>query len=180
MLCLPLLYTAYIFWPIFSCRISIPPYFSFLCRLHLFPSPYLFLCACRRMGDAILHTLGRNFSFNVMLSDPSCDFTGGGTYFDHPLNYTRQPASIGGCLVHCGKRRHAGNAITRGTRYLLVGFVDEQRRARGAHQCSTDESSAEEASLLGTATAQPIRSASKTTAAYADNASIELHFQDHS
>ena len=28
-------------------------------------------------------------------------------------------------MVHCGKRRHAGRPITSGTRYILVGFVDE-------------------------------------------------------
>lgn len=31
----------------------------------------------------------------------------------------------GQALVHSGKRRHAGVTITKGKRFLLVGFLDE-------------------------------------------------------
>jgi hypothetical protein len=34
------------------------------------------------------------------------------------------PISQGDCLVHSGWMRHGGVPITRGERYLLVGFVD--------------------------------------------------------
>jgi hypothetical protein len=65
------------------------------------------------------------FSFNILLNHPS-EFEGGGTYFDHPLNYTRQ-IEQGSVLVHSGRRRHAGVEITAGIRFLLVGFIDEHR-----------------------------------------------------
>ena len=112
----------------------------------------------------------------MLLSAPSSDFSGGGTYFDHPLNYTRQPASMGGCLVHCGKRRHAGNAITRGTRYLLVGFVDEQRHRKDS--LGSDENSRGDGSSAEATAGHDLNSSA--AAAYAQGASIELHFQDHS
>ena len=66
------------------------------------------------------HTDGSIFSFNVALSDPAA-FDGGGTWFE-PLDVTVRPprcAAIG----HSGQLRHAGVEITRGERYILVGFV---------------------------------------------------------
>jgi hypothetical protein len=114
----------------------------------------------------------RFHSFNVLLSDPSTAFSGGGTYFDHPLNYSKQPVGIGGALVHCGKRRHAGNAITSGTRYLLVGFVDEQRTG-------TCEGRGLDGAPGGGGRGDVATEASVSAAANAE-AAIELHFQDHS
>jgi hypothetical protein len=59
----------------------------------------------------------------VLLNDPA-EFTGGGTYFDHPLDSVVN-LDQGSVLVHSGRRRHAGVPIETGRRYLLVGFVDE-------------------------------------------------------
>jgi hypothetical protein len=67
------------------------------------------------------HTDGSAFSFNLLLSDCQ-DFEGGGTSFDD--NIGRVAPSQGDVLMHRGSLRHQGNPITRGCRYILVGFVD--------------------------------------------------------
>jgi len=63
-------------------------------------------------------------SFNLLLSDPS-SFDGGGTAFDAlgGEEHAVRPEHIGDLTMHPGKARHAGVQITRGTRYVLVGFV---------------------------------------------------------
>ena len=68
-----------------------------------------------------IHRDGSVLSFNILLNDPG-DFDGGGTWFEH----TGRSHHIkrGNALVHSGKLRHAGTAITRGTRFIVVGFVD--------------------------------------------------------
>ena len=67
------------------------------------------------------HRDGSVLSFNVLLNDAAA-FDGGGTWFDH----TQRTHHIGqgDVLVHSGKLRHAGMPITRGKRFILVGFVD--------------------------------------------------------
>ena len=59
-------------------------------------------------------------SFVLLLSHPD-DFEGGGTFYQ-TSNTTVQPEQ-GGLSLHCGKVRHAGVAITKGTRYILIGFM---------------------------------------------------------
>jgi predicted 2-oxoglutarate/Fe(II)-dependent dioxygenase YbiX len=76
--------------------------------------------AARQSGLA-LHTDGSIISFNVLLSEP-VDFDGGGTFFSH-LGRVVAPDQ-GEAVVHDGKKQHAGVPITRGVRYLLVGFVE--------------------------------------------------------
>ena len=68
-----------------------------------------------------LHRDGSVLSFNVLLN-PKSEFQGGGTYFKH----TDKTVEInqGDCVVHSGTVLHAGRNITRGRRYLLVGFVE--------------------------------------------------------
>ena len=67
-----------------------------------------------------MHTDGSIFSFNILLNDPT-DFDGGGTYFE-PTAMTAREAR-GTAIGHSGQVRHSGLAITRGERYLLVGFI---------------------------------------------------------
>ena len=68
-----------------------------------------------------LHRDGSVISFNILLN-PASDFDGGGTYFENEnRTYSLQQ---GDCLTHSGKVLHAGAPITRGTRVVLVGFVD--------------------------------------------------------
>ena len=67
-----------------------------------------------------MHCDGSFLSFNILLSDTK-DFEGGGTYFDDGIiSYPEQ----GDILIHSSKIKHAGLAIVKGTRYLLVGFVN--------------------------------------------------------
>ena len=70
-----------------------------------------------------LHTDASMVSFNLALSDDSHDYRGGGTFF--PLyNHTIVKIHQGDLLVHDSGIIHGGAKITRGKRYLLVGFVD--------------------------------------------------------
>jgi hypothetical protein len=49
------------------------------------------------------------------------DFEGGGTYFDDGLTTYLEQGDI---LIHSSRIKHAGLPITKGTRYLLVGFLN--------------------------------------------------------
>lgn len=75
-----------------------------------------------------MHTDGSTFSFNVALSTPDVDFSGGGTIFEHDGLVVR-PA-LGGAVAHGGQVRHGGVAITSGERLLLVGFVGAEPAAK--------------------------------------------------
>ena len=83
----------------------------------------LFFVRYEAMGQNSVgvHRDGSVLSFNVLLN-PASEFDGGGTWFDH----TQKTHTIkqGDVLVHSGKLRHAGTQITRGHRYIVVGFVD--------------------------------------------------------
>lgn len=67
-----------------------------------------------------LHEDGSFMSFQILLSNLN-DFEGGGTYFDDGL--TMYPEQ-GDLLIHSSKIKHCGLPITKGTRYLLVGFIN--------------------------------------------------------
>lgn len=67
-----------------------------------------------------IHRDVSELSFVILLSDPS-DFVGGGTLYEsHDEIRTVDQGSL---LMHCGKMRHGGVAITKGTRYVLIGFM---------------------------------------------------------
>lgn len=68
-----------------------------------------------------LHRDGSILSFNVLLNHPS-EFDGGGTFIE-PLQKTFHIGQ-GDFFFHSGRVLHAGAEITRGERYLLVGFID--------------------------------------------------------
>ena len=67
-----------------------------------------------------MHHDGSFLSFNILLSD-NADFEGGGTYFDDGLTAYLEQGDI---LIHSSRIKHAGLPITKGTRYLLVGFLN--------------------------------------------------------
>lgn len=68
-----------------------------------------------------LHRDGSIVSFNILLN-PRSEFDGGGTYFE-AADRTCE-IEQGDCLLHSGQLRHAGREVTRGVRFILVGFVD--------------------------------------------------------
>ena len=71
--------------------------------------------------DLAIHTDGSIFSFNVLLNSPSA-FEGGGTLFE-PTQLVARPTQRGNAVGHSGQVRHGARPITRGERYLIVGFV---------------------------------------------------------
>ena len=97
------------------------------------------------------HRDGSTFSFNVLLSEPGVAFEGGGTRFE-TLGITVS-AGVGDVVLHCGQMLHGGGLISRGTRYILVGFIevapgirDVVTRARSL--VAEEEEEEEEAELL--------------------------------
>ena len=77
---------------------------------------------CDQQNYLELHQDGSFMSFNILLSNNS-DFEGGGTYFDDGLTSKTEQGDL---LIHSSKIKHGGNPITKGKRYLLVGFVNLQ------------------------------------------------------
>ncbi|KAI9228660.1 MAG: hypothetical protein DHS80DRAFT_30578 [Piptocephalis tieghemiana] len=72
--------------------------------------------------DALaIHTDGCLFSFNILLNSLD-DFEGGGTYFPDLDRHIQ--LAPGHALIHDARIRHAGLAVTRGTRIILAGFLD--------------------------------------------------------
>lgn len=82
----------------------------------------LFVVKYSANGQSFLdiHRDTSELSFIILLSDPS-DFEGGGTFYE-VYNKTFKPQK-GEILFHCGKLRHSGLKITKGTRYILIGFL---------------------------------------------------------
>ncbi len=65
------------------------------------------------------HEDGSEFSFVAVLND---DFIGGGTYFvESKVHMDAKPGSV---IVFNGQNRHMGKEITKGTRYILTGFLN--------------------------------------------------------
>ena len=67
-----------------------------------------------------MHHDGSFLSFNILLSNTQ-DFDGGGTYFDDGLTAYLEQGDI---LIHSSRIKHSGLPINKGTRYLLVGFLN--------------------------------------------------------
>ena len=59
-------------------------------------------------------------TFNIALNNIT-DYEGGGTYFDDGLIINIDKGEM---LVHCGQVIHRGLTITKGVRYILVGFIN--------------------------------------------------------
>ena len=77
-----------------------------------------------------MHEDGSDFSFNALLSDPGA-FDGGGTRFEGRFGGSAVRVGRGEVLVHAGALRHEGVAITRGRRYLCVGFLKYRGKPPG-------------------------------------------------
>ena len=66
-----------------------------------------------------IHTDGSFITFSIMLSS-SKDYEGGGTEFNDGIQTFLEQGDI---LVHSGYVKHSGLEVTKGTRYILVGFT---------------------------------------------------------
>ena len=69
------------------------------------------------------HKDGSTFTFTMLLNDPS-EFEGGGTYFHNHIGLVKPTNEE--VIMHSGYIQHEGKEITKGKRYLLVGFVWDQ------------------------------------------------------
>jgi len=67
-----------------------------------------------------MHCDGSFLSFSILLNDTG-EFDGGGTYFDDGLTCRLNKGEL---LLHSGQIKYSGLPMTRGIRYLLVGFLD--------------------------------------------------------
>ena len=67
-----------------------------------------------------MHKDSSFFSFSILLNNNS-DFEGGGTYFDDGLTVK---LNQGDMVIHNSNVKHSGLPITKGVRYILVGFID--------------------------------------------------------
>ena len=75
-------------------------------------------------------------SFNILLSNLS-DFGGGGTYFEDGITTHLEQGDI---LIHSGQTKHAGQRITKGVRYILVGFLDIKVKNEPKTETETESS----------------------------------------
>ena len=102
-------------------------------------SPYRVVVS--RYGDEVrkiyAHADAGDVTFTVLLNDPS-EFEGGGTKFfgrvykdgwvrDVGDDATMSPRAPGGLVVHGGDVTHESIEVTRGTRYVLIGFSNVNR-----------------------------------------------------
>jgi hypothetical protein len=67
-----------------------------------------------------IHTDGSFITFNIMLSS-SKDYEGGGTEFMDGIQTFLEQGDV---LVHSGYVKHEGLKVTKGIRYILVGFTN--------------------------------------------------------
>ena len=72
------------------------------------------------------HHDASTFSLNVALNRIGVDFEGGGTRFTRQ-NCTVLDNKVGHALIHPGRltHQHEGLYVTKGTRYIIVSFVDQ-------------------------------------------------------
>jgi hypothetical protein len=84
------------------------------------------------------HRDGSLLSFALLLNSAE-DFEGGGTYFDALRDVTNHTSGLlnrgvirlrrsGDASLHCGKLLHGADAVTKGIRTVLVGFVQVSER----------------------------------------------------
>jgi len=80
-----------------------------------------------------MHTDKSEWTFLIALSDGcGLDYEGGGTFFE-ALNATVH-VQRGHALIFPGKLRHCGQRITKGLRFLLVGFLVDKKQQQQQQQ----------------------------------------------
>ena len=89
--------------------------------------------ASRPASSMPKHRDWSELSFVVELSAAGADFDGGGTTWfsgDGAAARTfRQPVLRGGAVLFCGRIPHAGAEVTRGSRFIVAGFVRVRLRS---------------------------------------------------
>ena len=77
-----------------------------------------------KQAELETHVDGSLISFNILLNSED-EFEGGGTIIKfNNENEKLYSGKKGDIFLHCGKIKHAGNKITSGKRYILVGFIN--------------------------------------------------------
>ena len=109
-----------------------------------------------------MHTDKSEWTFLIALSDGcGLDYEGGGTYFE-ALDATVH-VQRGHALIFPGKLRHCGQRITKGLRFLLVGFlVDKSNPNHNSNLLPSSSSSANAGTTTDTADAGVDASANDT------------------
>ena len=98
----------------FRTSLSLPPG-SIVTPLDVFVVKYDY----NGQRDLAVHRDNGLLTFSMLLNDPD-EFEGGGTYFEAAGRVYRPTRGVG--VLHSALVRHAGYPISRGTRYVLVGF----------------------------------------------------------
>jgi hypothetical protein len=82
----------------------------------------LFIVKYSSEGQNLLemHKDGSFLTFNISLSD-SDSYCGGGTLFEDGITTKLEQGDL---IIHCSQINHGGIPITKGLRYLLVGFIN--------------------------------------------------------
>ena len=89
--------------------------------------------AAKRATHQPMHADQGLVSFNIPLSS-QLEYEGGGTCFEGTGDVLRSP--MGNLLVHASGMRHAGSAIRRGVRWVLVVFLVASHVPQLARRCS--------------------------------------------
>jgi procollagen-lysine,2-oxoglutarate 5-dioxygenase len=71
------------------------------------------------------HHDASTYTINIALNTPKVDYEGGGCHFVR-YNCTLTNLRLGWSLIHPGRLTHfhEGLQVTKGTRYIMVSFVD--------------------------------------------------------
>jgi hypothetical protein len=107
-----------------------------------------------------MHTDKSEWTFLISLSDGcGLDYEGGGTYFE-ALEATIH-VQRGHALVFPGKLRHCGQRISKGVRFLLVGFLVDAVNA--IHSSTSNMNTTTNTSPLGTSNTTNTNTTTTTT-----------------
>lgn len=74
-------------------------------------------------SDLMQHRDSSNYTINIALNEVGVDYEGGGCRFirdDCAVTDTKQ----GWTLMHPGDHLHEGIPVNKGTRYIMISFID--------------------------------------------------------
>ena len=113
--------------PLLSSRFGVPAE-----SLRVYDSLIIRYDAARNATRQPMHRDASLLSLNVALSDED-EYAGGGTLFEGSGEVLRVP--MGHCMCHASGVRHAGHAIHRGQRWVLVVFLLATECPQYARRC---------------------------------------------